>query len=1267
MGLKRLKRRLKNKKILINVILSSISAFLFILIIFFTLTVFTKKYRDIAASFGINIDDNCNIRQGVLNCGYIKLSGKDFNVHLQNVQGIINFKGLLNTEPVLDIAVDRIDAVYINDLKAPPSKKIHGIFESYLFLNYAKIFVKSVNLKIANIEENIDLVTDIKDIKNEKNSLYASYFKLKLLKEDKDYYVSVVNPQKSLIIINPSWINIQNMTFSHENIYLTVDKANIYENKKFELEGSSAVKNFAYEDIYANTIDSSFKIKFQPDKFIDIQSKGKIDKVTLSDKETIKDIDFNFSLNGRNISDFKMKGNIKADDSFFHNKKTGKLELNYKLTKKDKSLFIDGDLSTEITDIKLSLKDNLLNLKTQKVSLAKLKNLFDVPEELKSVEGEFSVNINIDTSTWNIYADLNLEKAQYSQLKNISGKINARYLKDSDTLNLVSSLSEKSTVFYLKGEILNLTKSPYLNLDLNITNFSLENIPELQNLKIAGNSNLKGKIAGNIDSLKVNLDGHATSFRFEEILLKDLDYKFRLEGKNINIDANLTDRTLFANINIDLHKDQTEIKLKADRFKAVSIKNYLQKQSDVFSKVDVFSVSGKVDILVLKDDFKLTLKLDEAIVGLPGSSRIKTAIDGFITDKDTFLKIDGYTDRFSLEGHEFEKLSLKATLKNKDIFYGFSSSYLLDKDKVNISSTGTYNIDTTNLKADLKVDGKIPIRDKTEEILLEGSVAGNLENIDGNGAIRIGKTKTSFNAKISSPVKNKLVAILNISPFSYVFDGRKLSIENVQGRFDINKENVEDFKGAVKVTSLSIFEKNTNLIWLKELVFNIAKDRLSVVSASIDGALKGKVDTFDYNFKNGLVKVLINGEIDKKYLSEISQLLNVDGNLKFSFSYSGDIKNLPSGYNLKLYGDNLRLRTPYTQNIINFRKFNINAKDELYVDIDGATKSSAGDGVLKLTGKAKPDLSNLNIDIFSSKIPVKYLNIFSGIMDGKANIKLADRSLKIDISSQITGRAKVEPELLENSKTENDRPELIKKAKLNIDISTSSPVFLEGNWGRAYAEGEVSITGTVEKPIINGKIKINYGKVALMKNIYNIDFLNIKITNNDIYVNGRLSSFVSGVNVFVNVSGSSKNLRYDFFSTPPKSKEEILTLLLLKKSPEQLASTGLFGILGKVGEMLIPFKVEEEEKGIFGTGVNVNIIPSYSPVQGIVFSVYMQKYLTRRIYIGLSRPLSQYQLTNYVGWYEGGVRLSERTSFVIKSFENKARSAEITFTLPFDF
>lgn len=63
----------------------------------------------------------------------------------------------------------------------------------------------------------------------------------------------------------------------------------------------------------------------------------------------------------------------------------------------------------------------------------------------------------------------------------------------------------------------------------------------------------------------------------------------------------------------------------------------------------------------------------------------------------------------------------------------------------------------------------------------------------------------------------------------------------------------------------------------------------------------------------------------------------------------------------------------------------------------------------------------------------------------------------------------------------------------------------------------------------------------------------------------------------------------------------------------------------------------------------------------------MQKYLTRRIYIGLSRPLSQYQLANYVGWYEGGIRLTEKTSFVIKSFENKSKSAEITFTIPFDF
>lgn len=1267
MDIKRFKIKLKDKKILLNFVLSSISLLLFISILFFSFTFLTKKYRDVVSMFGITIDDDCKLKQGMITCSYINLSGKDFNLHLKNVKGTISFKGFFNSGPVLDVSVENADAVYLNDPKAPPSEKIPGIFETYTLLSHSKLLIGLLNLKIINLEENTNLVVNIQDVKNKKNSIYAFGINLTVLKENKEIPIAVVHPERFFITVNPSSLTLKNVVLNHQNVYLSLNEVNIYENRRIKLEGSTTVKDFIYEDVNVGVLTSDFKVNFKPEKFIEVKSKGRVDKVVLLDKGAVKDITFNFDLNGRDMSDFKLKGYIKGEEGLFNNKKIGKLEFNYKATKTENDLLVDGDINTELTGIRLSLKNGLLNLKTESVSLAKLKSFIDFPEELRNVEGSLSANIKVDTSKWDVYTNLDIEKLEYNHLKNLTGKANIQYVRDGDTLNLDLSLSEKSTILHLRGGIFNLTKNTSLSLDLDAQNFNLENVYKLENLKIGGDTNIKGKIYGTLDNIKANLDGHAKSFRFEEVSLKDIDYKLMWEGGNINVNASLTDRTLTADVIIDINRDLTTIRLKADNFKADGVKDYLKKHSTVFSKVDVSTLTGKMDIQIPEKGFNINLNLSEASVSLPTSSPLKVSLDGFITDKDDFLKIYGYADKFSLENHQFEKLSLKATLKNQDVLYEFSCLYPIAKDKVSLSSIGTYNTNTTNLKVDLKLYGKVPIKDKTEEVLFEGSLAGNLESLDGAGTIKLGKTKTSIDAKLSSLTKDKMLISLITSPFVYTLDGRKVSVEGVQGRFDIDKQGLEDIKGVVKLTNFSILEKNINLVNFKEATLSVVKDRISVVSAVMDGVLKGKVDTFEYNFKNGLIKVVSNGEIDRKYLSEIFQLLNVDGSLKFSFSYSGDIKNLPFKYSLKLYGDSLRLRTPYTQNMITFKRFNLTAKDELYLDADGITKSSVGEGSLKMSGRAKPDLSDLSFDISSTNIPVKYQNIFSGHIDGKANVRLSDKSLNINLNSQITGRAKVEPDMFENTKVENGKPELIKKAKLNIDISTSSPVFIEGSWGRAYAEGEISVGGTVEKPIVNGKVRINYGKVFLMKNIYNIDFLNIKITNNDVYVNGRLSTLVSGVNVFVNVSGPSKNLKYEFFSTPPKSKEEILTLLLLKKSPEQIASTGLFGMLGKIGEMLIPFKVEEEEKGIFGTGVNVNIIPTYSPVQGIVFSVYMQKYLTRRIYIGLSRPLSQYQIVNYVGWYEGGVRLSERSYFVIKSFENKTRSAEITFTLPFDF
>jgi len=53
------------------------------------------------------------------------------------------------------------------------------------------------------------------------------------------------------------------------------------------------------------------------------------------------------------------------------------------------------------------------------------------------------------------------------------------------------------------------------------------------------------------------------------------------------------------------------------------------------------------------------------------------------------------------------------------------------------------------------------------------------------------------------------------------------------------------------------------------------------------------------------------------------------------------------------------------------------------------------------------------------------------------------------------------------------------------------------------------------------------------------------------------------------------------------------------------------------------------------------------------------------LYIALSRALGPIQ--EFVGWYELGYRITERTSIVFKKYETNLNEIEIMFGFPFDF
>lgn len=1269
MGFRKFTRRFKNKPLLIRLFLSSISFTLFTLLVFFVVIMLSKKYRDIAASFGIDLQEECNVSRNTLSCSYINLSGKDFKISIQNLSSSLSFGNLLKGQPFLNINAQKADIVTINDPDAPPSDRIKGLVEGYLFSSYTNLRLAQLSLKIKNLDKDTDLLLDIRNISNRKNNIMFDMLRVNITREGKEFDFYASDTDSTLITIYPSSVEVKHMNLERadSSLRLKLSQVKLKDDKLLQVEGSLNLTKVEHEDIVSEGVNSGFKLVFQPEKVIKLSMSGSIENLSTRDRMIrTEGIGFRLNAGGSSISELKVDGSAGLSGLWINKKPAGEIRLDYRVKIKDDKVFLDGDITGRVVNAKLSYTDNILQIRTQQINIANLKQFFEIPGIFKNMSGGVAANIRVNTAG-DIIADIDVLRLNLDKVENLSGKVSLVYTKNKDVLSINSFLANPVTRLNLTGNVTDLSGKPYLNLKGQLSGLRLGQLSELGSLQMDGDADLQAVIYGPADRVSVTAEGFSKFFQFEEMKLKDINFKLNLTSNILSVDTRLADGTATANITADLEKEDILIKVSARNFSQQGIKPFLEKQSDIFSRLNIHQVNGNIDIHILKDDLKVDLNLKDSLVSFVKSSPVRLSLDGYITSRHINMNLKAAADVVELEGHRLENFQASAQVKDDDVLYTLSCSLHLDEEKIDIFSKGRYNTQKNSVDTDIRLNGAVKVGDKHERVKLLLTASGGLDNLTGKGEVSFGDSNADLSINVLSDKDGKISASVSSSPFSYQIDGKKFQTAGILARLNTHTQKPEDFNAQVYLKNLSVTEKDSSLVSVDSIELSASKDRVSVNPAVFYGVTKGKIEKLVYDFKNDKVEVVINGEVDKKYLSDILKMVNIDGQLRFSFSYSGNPKNIKTGYNLKVYSSNLGLRVPYVQSPISFSKFDINAKDYLQMDIQGVTRST--DGQVRITGRSKTDFSEADISINTSRFPVKYSSIFSGVLDGTSAVKLAGNQLQININSQVSGRAKVEMDMFQQQNTDrDDTPEIIKKAKLELNISTGSPVFVEGSWGRAYMEGEVQVTGTVEKPVLNGKLRVSYGKVMLMRNIYNIDFLNIKITNNDIYVNGRLSTSVSGINIFVNVSGPATNLRYDFFSTPPKSREEILTLLLLKKTPEQLASTSVFGIIGKVGEMIIPFRPQEEEdRGLFGTGVNLNIIPSYSPVQGIVFSVYMQKYLTRRIYIGLSRPLSQYQLTNNIGWYEGGFRIRERTSFVLRSFENRTQAAEIMFTLPFDF
>ncbi len=137
---------------------------------------------------------------------------------------------------------------------------------------------------------------------------------------------------------------------------------------------------------------------------------------------------------------------------------------------------------------------------------------------------------------------------------------------------------------------------------------------------------------------------------------------------------------------------------------------------------------------------------------------------------------------------------------------------------------------------------------------------------------------------------------------------------------------------------------------------------------------------------------------------------------------------------------------------------------------------------------------------------------------------------------------------------------------IRLDLTLLIPkgaVHIRTNLVKATVKGKLLVGGTLAIPRPRGRIYVPEGTVFLIAG--RLDLLNPIVTfkeNEPLvpFIDGRATARVSGVDVFVNVSGPAYNAKVLFSSVPPHPTPDIVSLILTGATRSNLGTSALSGM-----------------------------------------------------------------------------------------------------------
>ncbi len=435
----------------------------------------------------------------------------------------------------------------------------------------------------------------------------------------------------------------------------------------------------------------------------------------------------------------------------------------------------------------------------------------------------------------------------------------------------------------------------------------------------------------------------------------------------------------------------------------------------------------------------------------------------------------------------------------------------------------------------------------------------------------------------------------NLTPYLKIA-GRSELNGSITGKIEVNgnAEALDQISGTADISRIEIFWKQAELIGASDSKVFLKDGEISTPGLRLNLLKRGVLEIKGNGKLNGDLNIKADGNIPLEIIASLTDVLtNTTGEVLLSLNINGSLSQpyLRGDVELKNAG---MIVPGIFQNMHDlYGSVQVTPEAVVLDNIQGMLDT----GHFTLSGTIylqQYQLSKVNLKCKADDLPIMIPETLETRLNAQLDIRgTPEKSLVSGYVQMLEGKYYKDIQLnLIESLGKKSREETLVSSEIPrpffenmaLDISTgyTEPFVVDNNMALLAVKPDLHIYGTVNRPIISGRAQVESGTVYFQKKEFNVkrgvfDFINPYKIEPTIDVQSEV--MIREWTVFLNVSGTPENLKFNFSSDPSEKEEDVLSLLITGKTTRELIA-GEGGSSLSPGQMLADVLAETVQKQI---------------------------------------------------------------------------------------